>query len=624
MELNREFRTQTDENIRQGRFPEALDMLRQLWASKPTLPAAAYIESCFARIEPHVPLLPYRVFVARSYTVELLLPLVRAEALLSGIQVVTQVGQFNAYTQEVLDAESDLHIFAPQAVILAVHLRSMAPELWEGPFPASEQEWQGLADRVSAEVCNLLREFRKRSDAHLVVHNFDCPPRVPAPDRWIRRINRALQDAAAQTAGCYVLDYDRLISDFGRERALDEHKWLTARVPVCPEFLPTIAREWVRYLHPLAGKVCKVLVTDLDNTLWGGVVGEDGMGKLQLDGEYPGAAYRAVQRELREVARRGVLLAVASKNNPDDALAAIDSHPDMLLRRSDFACLRINWQDKAENLRAIAAELNLGIESLAFLDDNPVERARIRAALPEVTVIEWPEDPMNAASVIRHCPALHRLALTAEDQVRQTLYAEQQERAALAQQSQSVEDYYRALEQRVTLAPVNSHTLRRTAQLTQKTNQFNMTTRRYSEPQLEKLLDDPRWMLLTASVQDRFGDNGIVGVVMAERDGPVCRIDNLLLSCRVVGRTVETAVLAGLAEMSRARGASEIEGWYFPTAKNAPAREVYAGHGFRCVETADSGQCWRRDLEELPECPPWITLTIDQELLSRDYSHSCS
>ena len=208
-----------------------------------------------------------------------------------------------------------------------------------------------------------------------------------------------------------------------------------------------MAQEWLRFLVPISGKIAKALVVDLDNTLWGGVIGEDGLAGIKLGPEYPGAAYQAVQRAMLDLTRRGILLAICSKNNLEDALEVLEKHRDMLLRPQHFAALRINWNDKTQNLREIASELNIGIDALAFLDDNPAEREQVRASLPEITVIELPENPFAYADALRDCPSFERLALSPEDQQRTEMYAGQRERARKEEQFQSKEDFYRFLEQ---------------------------------------------------------------------------------------------------------------------------------------------------------------------------------
>ena len=347
---------------------------------------------------------------------------------------------------------------------------------------------------------------------------------------------------------------------------------------------------------PLDRKVRKALVTDLDNTLWGGVIGEDGMNGIRVGEEYPGAAYQALQRAMLDLYQRGIILAVCSKNNLSDAMEVFEHHPGMLLRPQHFAVLRINWNDKAQNLREIAAELNIGIDALAFLDDNPVERQWVRSQLPEVTVIDLPDDPMGYAQALRDNPVFERLSLSTEDRERARYYAEQRLRTELEQNVASLEDFYQSLQMEVEISLVTTETLARIAQLTHKTNQFNLTTRRYSEQQIAGMAADRDWRVYSLRVRDRFGDNGLVGVAITRYQERICEIDTFLLSCRVIGRTVETAILATIAEQARIKGSESLIGWFLPTKKNAPAKDFYSSHGFTCTLEEDGKSRWEFDL----------------------------
>jgi FkbH-like protein len=384
-------------------------------------------------------------------------------------------------------------------------------------------------------------------------------------------------------------------------------------MPIAADHLIYLAREWLRFLISLSAKTAKVLVADLDNTMWGGVIGEDGMTGIKLGPEYPGAAYLNLQRAMLDLSRRGILLAICSKNNLEDAMEALEKHPGMLLRPKDFAALRINWNDKVQNLREIASELKIAVDALALLDDNPVEREQVRSALPEVTVIDLPEDPLAYAAAVRDCPVFERLALSSEDQQRTTLYAVQRERSQAEQSFQSKEDFLGYLEQEAEVVPVSQATLARVAQLTQKTNQFNLTTQRHTEQQIADMASRPGWQVLSMKVRDRFGDHGLVGVAITRDEAEICEIETFLLSCRVIGRTVETALLSHLAQSAAARGRQRLAGRFLPSKKNAPARDFYARHGFQLLEENGDGSVWTLDLHHHTiATPKWIQLKTNQ------------
>jgi len=616
-------RAEVDRLIAQGAFDLAARRLSELWRRDPASGTASFVISRIDELREKtregLALAKFKLAILRSFTVEPIVPLLRAEAFAYGIDLEVHVGDFNTYVQDMLDSQSSLYRFAPDAVVLAVRSDQAAPELWRDFADLAPEAAQQAAERVVRGYEQWIGAFRKHSQAALIIHSLERPssPSLGVLDDQseagqsglIRRINRELRRIAAGFHGVYVLDYDALVTRHGSEHWHDERKWLMARLPIAAGHLLHMAREWMRFIVPLSGRTSKVLVVDLDNTLWGGVIGEDGMSGIEVGAEYPGAAYQALHRALLDLSRKGILLAVCSKNNLDDAMEALEKHPGMLVRANHFAALRINWTDKAQNLREIAQELNVGIDALAFLDDNPFEREQVRAALPEVTVIDLPKNPLEYASALRNCAALERLTLSSEDQQRTEMYAAQKQRAGVEQNFQSKEDFFRFLEQEAELEPVSDLTLARVAQLTQKTNQFNLTTRRYTEPQLAEMAKQPEWHIFSIKVRDRFGDHGLVGVAIAHDEGEQCEVDTFLLSCRVIGRTVETALLAHLAERAAQRGRKRLMGWFLPTKKNAPARDFYPQHGFERQETNGAGSLWALDLKSATlRCPDWIKL----------------
>ena len=614
-------REEIDRLIAEGAAEKARARMDELWRRDPGSAAASFVASRIGQLREKLALAKFKLAILRSFTVEPIVPLLRAEAFIYGIDLEVHVGDFNTYVQDIVDASSSLYRFAPTAVVLAVRVEEAAPDL-AGDFadlaPAAARQ---AVERVVRTFEQSVSAFRQHSQAALIVHSL-APPGHPSlgvldsqseagQSGLVRKINAELRRIAESFRGVYILDYDALVARYGSQRWHDERKWLMARLPISADHLLPMAREWVRFLVPLTGRTAKALVVDLDNTLWGGVIGEDGLTGIKVGPEHPGAAYQALHRALLDLSRKGILLAICSKNNLDDAMDALDKHPGMLVRPKHFAALRINWTDKAQNLREIAQELNIGIESLAFLDDNPFEREQVRAALPEVTVIDLPQNPLEYAAAVRDCPVFERLTLSAEDQQRTAMYAEQRQRAHAEQTFQSKEDFFRFLEQEAELEPVSGLTLARVAQLTQKTNQFNLTTRRYTEQQIAEMAARSDWHIFSIRVKDRFGDHGLVGVAIAHDQGEQCEVDTFLLSCRVIGRTVETALLAHIAQSAAERGCRRLVGWFLPTRKNAPARDFYEQHGFQRQEGNGTGSLWALDLNNSPlRSPDWIKLKV--------------
>jgi FkbH-like protein len=613
-----EVRPEIDRLIAAGEAESARRSLCEFWRREPQSAVAAFVATRFERLRANLGLIPCRVAVLRSFTVEPVVPLLRAAAFTSGLDLQIYVSDFNTYAQEILDEHSPLYTFAPHIAILAVQTRDLCPDVWCNYADLSPAQADTEAARVLEGFRTWIAALREHSECQLLIHNLELPA-VPSQGVLdtqseqsqgdaIQQINRGLRFLAREHTGVYVLDYDALVARYGRDNWHDERKWLTVRMPIASQYLIHLAQEWMRFLCPLNGKVIKALVVDLDNTLWGGVVGEDGAEGIQLGPEYPSVAYLQLQRTLLDLHQRGILLAICSKNNSQDAMEAL-KHPSMLLRRDHFSALRINWKSKVENLREIAAELNIGLDSVALLDDNPIEREQVRRELPDVVVIELPASPLEYARTLRDSPSLERLSVSVEDRQREAYYRAQRDRDSMQRQYSTREDFYRSLQQEIEIAPVSSATLKRTAQLINKTNQFNLTTRRHNEQELQKLLTSPEMHCFTMRVRDRFGDNGLVGVALTRQNSGAYMIENLLMSCRVIGRTIETALLAFLAEHARKCGASHLRGWYIPSKKNAPARDFYRSHDFTCVAEEEQGSLWSLDLTRSgPQCPPWIRL----------------
>ena len=585
-------RDEVDKRIAGGQTREAREALQRLWRAEPGPAAAGFAVARYEALRGRLALRPWRLALLRSFTVEPLVPLLRAEAFHAGIDLTVHVGQFNGWVQELLDPGSPLYAFAPDGVILAVH------------------------DAEPGPLRSALTSLRSQCDAHVVVHTRESAlvPRLGVYDaaaaggEWdtTQQLNASLRAVAREFRNVYVLDYEALVARHGREAWRDERKWVAARLPVSASHLLHLVREWMRFLHPMTGAVSKALIVDLDNTLWGGVIGEDGLAGIRLGGEDTGAAFQEVQRALLDLHERGILLGISSKNNPADALQVLREHPGMLLGERHFAARRIDWGDKAQHLREIATELNIGVDSLAFLDDNPVEREYVREQLPEVAVIDLPTDPFGYARALRDYPGFERLALSAEDRERPAYYAAERERREAEQACPTREDFLRSLEQEIEIAPLGPLTLARVAQLTQKTNQFNLTTRRYSEQQVASLAAAPHVEVFSIRVRDRFCDNGIVGVAILEHGAEETEIETLLLSCRVLGRAVETAFLAFLAQRARERGARRLAGWFLPTQKNRPASDFYDRHGFQSTQATEQGTRWSFDLAAPLTAPAWI------------------
>jgi len=617
-----ELRPQIVQAAVRGHSGFARALAARLWRSSPTLATAGFLSKTLAGSPAAAAWPRRRVFMLRSFTIEPVVAALVAEGLAAGVVFDVTVGDFNAYSQEMLDPGSRLYAADPDLAILAVQTRDIAPELWAGTarIPA---EYAAALDRVTAELTMLVETFRSRSAWPLVLHGLDLP--VHAADgiadhqqatgqiNAVREINRRLVELATRKPGVYVLDYDRLVARHGSDRWYDERLWASARLPLNAGLMPTLAGEWARFAFATGPALAKVLVCDLDNTLWGGVIGEDGLEGILLGENEETCPYLRTQRAILNLYDRGIILAICSKNNPDDAMEVLERHERMLLRPRHFAAMRMNWNAKPANLVEIAAEISVGCDTLVFLDDSPVEREHVLQHAPEVRVLDMPADVERFAEAVRRFPLFERLRITAEDRERGAMYAQQRCRDKLQRSTASVEDYYRSLQMRMQARPLVDETIARASQLTQKTNQFNMTTRRYTEAEITALAADGSHRIWTVEIADRFGDNGIVGLLIVEAGLEDWRIDTLLLSCRVIGRTVETAMLSWLVGQAQAAGAKRLVGEFIPTKKNAAAAETFAIHGFAPEGESGTAMRWVFVLSHgTIRFPEWIHL-LDSE-----------
>lgn len=554
-----------------------------------------------------------------TFTIDSLVPYLEVEAARKGFAADIYVGLFNAVRQELLNPNSGRLVHRSDVVFIAQHLSDVCPPLTNDYRMLDGTQLEQYIEKIISDIVATLKEFRKLSQAVVVVHNFALSAypllgiyEVMAQGSQtdaIRRLNATLVDAVRVVPAVYVLDYERLCADVGYRNWYDAKMWCLGRAPLSAQALPALARIQAAFVQAILGSPRKCLVLDLDNTLWGGVVGEDGLAGIKLGYTYPGNAFRHFQQVVLQLYRRGVLLAINSKNNQADVEEVFRSHPDMVLKLEHFASTRINWREKPENMLEIADEVNIGLDSLVFFDDSPVERALMRQALPQILTLEVPSDLLEYPQVLLESRAFDKLSFTDEDRRRGEMYREQVTRRQLEKSATSLQEFYSGLQMTVSICPVDEFAFPRVLDLVHKTNQFNLTTRRHSASQLMEMIADPKCGVFYLRVTDRFGDNGIVGVAIVQIQGGAAYIDTLLLSCRVIGRTVETAFLSILVDWARTRGVAEMEGEFIPTAKNAPAADFYARHGFTQVSTDGVGSRWRLMLDDVPfRWPAYIQL----------------
>ena len=531
-----------------------------------------------------------RIALLGSTTIDFLAPILRAQCFGAGIDAEIYIGPFNQYEQEIRDPDSGLARFRPDVIAIGTDWRSLGLR--------DEEDSPGEAVRARcARLESLWRESRERLGATVIQFNYEAPPfdalgqlsaALPGGrGRLLRALNLALWEAAGRTQGVAILDVDQIAARFGKDRWNDPVLWHTAKQYPSAEAMPALGHQLTALLRAILGLTSKCLALDLDGVLWGGVIGEDGLAGIQLGGGPAGEAFVAFQRYLKSLTRTGVLLAVCSKNNPEDAVLPFRQHPEMVLRERDIAVFVANWMPKEENLRTIAAAMNIGLDAMVFVDDNPAERSRVRQNLPEVEVIEMPADPAQYVAAVSQLGLFETLAITNEDRQRTASIRENLERQTLESTAGSVDDYLAQLDIKVQLTPFDEANLPRIVQLINKTNQFNLTTRRRGDAEVRALLAAGAYtQAMRAS--DRFGDSGLTGVLIAIPEGGGLRVDTWLMSCRVLGRRLEEAMFAALVRYAAENRYTHITGEYIPTAKNGQVADLYIRLG--CAAAGQEGE----------------------------------
>lgn len=543
-------------------------------------------------------LLPVRIGIAASATADLLTPVLELALLQSGLRPTFHVTPYGQVTESLLDPNGALARFKPQITLVLVSSPHLPVQ------PGLDDSAEAVESKTDGVVQGLLAPcaaFHDRTGSDIIVDNFHPLPWRAAGnagarrrgDRtsFVRRVNMALAERAPRFV--HINDVASLVEFHGLARWFDERYWYLARQPVSFECLPDYCRQLAAIVGAILGRTRKCLVVDLDNTLWGGVIGDDGVGGIEIgEGSAAGEAFKAFQFYLRELKERGVLLAVCSKNDEAIAKSAFLEHPDMVLRLEDFVAFKANWRPKSENIRAMAQELNLGLDAFALVDDNPAERAEVALALPEVAVPEMPDDPAGMLRALDRARLFETTAISSEDRGRTSAYQALRATRESAPDVTDVPAFLQSLGMSAQVEPFRPASFERITQLINKTNQFNLTTPRVVQAEVERLAVDPAVVTCTVRLRDRFADHGLISVAWGRVEEGSLRIEAWLMSCRVLGRGVERLVHNYFLAQARAHGATSLVGEFRPTSRNGLVREHYASLGFTSAARGSRDE-WR-------------------------------
>ncbi len=543
--------------------------------------------------------LPLRLGIVHTYTSDLLDPWFDLAAALEGFRLDVYHAPYGVTHQEA-QPNSGLVAHRPDLTLLLLRREDLHPDLAQ-PLAAFDSAQQAtLRQQALDSVRGVIGQLRRQPVGQLIV---TLLPSVLSPglgmyDAQSERSESGWwasfkADIAAylrqEIQASLLLDLDELLLHVGRESFFDARLWYSARFP----FAATAARELTRRVVALGAVAklpkAKVIVLDADNTLWGGIIGEDGMHGIAIGPDYPGNAYLDFQRRLLDFQQRGFVLAMCSKNNPADVDQVLKEHPHQLLREQHFAARRVNWLPKPDNLVSLAEELNLGLESFVFVDDSDHECALVRQQLPQVEVIQTPAKPVFVPACLDKVARLEVLAVTAEDLAKTALYAQERQRRVfqenIAKDGADARSHLASLQMKMRIGIDQRAHLVRLAQLTQKTNQFNLTTHRYDEQQMLELINSPDWWVAHFTLEDIFGNSGIVGLALIQVSSPKqALLETFLMSCRVIGREAEAAFLHALLRRLQSQGIEEVLAMFVPTRKNALAERFLPEQGFEAYD----------------------------------------
>jgi FkbH-like protein len=605
--------------VTQNKLLQAHIKLGEFIKSHSTLDNYIYTEKIYKQIAKELNFPVLKIAILRSITIEPMLPFIKVKSFENKINPELYLGEYNIIDQEILNKNSGLYNFKPDILIIFSRPEEICPRFVDSYLRLSSKEIETEIKNVLDKIESLISTFRNNSNAKIILHNFELPEfpifgiidiqHERSQKRVFEKIDTGIAEIVKKYEEVYLLDYEHLVSLYGKKNWFDEKLWFMAKAPISRVGLEALANEYVKYFRAMLGLTKKCIVLDLDNTLWGGILGEEGIEGIKIGHTSPGNAFMDFQRELLKLYHKGFILAINSKNNEENVMEVFDKHPDMILRKDYFASIKINWIDKVQNMKDIAEELNIDLNTFVFFDDSPVERELIKQQLPEILTVELPNNPHFYSRILKELPDFEMLSFTDEDMKRGKIYYEQVQRKQLEKSSTSLEDFYTSLEMEAIIKRDDNFSIPRLAKMTQKTNQFNLATIRYSESNISNFVAANNYRVYSLQLIDKFGDNGIVGEIIIKESGDVWEIDSFLLSCRVMGRTVETAFLSYIIEEAKNANIKRIIGKYIPTKKNPPVKELYKDHGFELVKEDGGTTIWKLDIEKSSiKSPDWIKI----------------
>ena len=558
-----------------------------------------------------------RLAILADFATQQLETLLTALAARSGFALEIYKAAYDSIAFEIVNEDSGLYSFNPQIVAILPASQHLKARLIGTAHRAS------LASETVTSYCQFWSLLQARTSAAIIQGTYVVPLERAfghyeqiVPDSlgsMFQSINQGIISRVRDANGVLLFDLNHIAASVGVESFIDERLWSLAKAPCRLEFLPVVAKELVDVIKARNGVFVKCVVLDLDNTLWGGVIGDDGLAGIALGDFDEGEAFVTFQSYLKELKRRGIILAVVSKNEPENALLPFREHPKMVLKEDDFSVFVANWQPKSDNIKVIQQTLNIGMDSIVFLDDNPMERDLVRQFIPDLIVPELPEDPALYVQSLATLNLFETSSYSEADRRRPVQYREEAQRRLAETQFTNINDYLRSLDMTITLERFNEFNLPRIAQLSQRSNQFNLTTRRRDEASCKALMcDEANSVPFTISLSDKFGDYGLISVIVLGLREQEILIDEYLMSCRVLKRGVEAFAMNGIFILAQRLGKKRVAGHYIPTSKNGMVRDFYSGFGFELAAKSPAGETkWALAVDRYQPQPTFFATVRD-------------
>ena len=533
------------------------------------------------------------------------------------INCITYNSPYNQFNQEILNENSNLYKFKPDIIFLLIDNRTILENLFYSTNIDSKIEYKKFLEEKFNQLSNLINIITKKTKSKIIIMNFVIPTYSSlgifeskieyGVKEIILDLNKKLKEFSRNKDSCYIYDFNSFVTKFGEKNILDYKKMNYGDIQIDFNLIPYLIYEFLGYVKPILGLNKKCIVLDLDNTLWGNIVGEDGFEGIKI-GPYPeGRSFIEFQKVIKSLSENGIILAINSKNNQKDAMKVINEHPYMILRKNDFSCIKINWNDKISNMKEIAKELNIGLDSIVFFDDDPVNRELIKMSIPEINTIELPKDPSNYAQILRNLNDFNVLKITQDDTKRRIMYEQEQNRQKLESSTENLNEYLKKLNIKIKIKLDDKFSIARISQLILKTNQFNLTTKRYQEEEIKEFVDDQTIIVGCAEVEDKFGESGITNVFIIKKNSKEWVIDTFLLSCRIMGRGIEEAILGKILEIAKDKGIERIKANFILTEKNQPTKNFLKNYGFE-----KDGENWIFLLKNKIKIPDYLEVELNE------------